>query len=92
MEALQKRRPHHFSLPDENAAIASRRTAVPACVPPGSGSLKLRLITLAEYNISMYEAMNVICKECGLQWSIKDSLVMIESKENVRQLPQSNNK
>ncbi len=41
---------------------------------------KSQLITLSAYNISLYEAINVICKQCDLQWSIKDSLLVIEPK------------
>ena len=48
------------------------------------------LITFPVRDVSLHDAINIICKVGGLQWSIQDSVVMIEKKkesEKVQQPP-----
>jgi hypothetical protein len=37
-----------------------------------------RSITLSMRNVSLYDAVNVVCKLCDMKWSIQNSAIMIE--------------
>ena len=46
------------------------------------------LITFPVRDVSLHDAINIICKVGGLQWSIQDSVVMIEKKEESEMVQQ----
>ncbi len=39
------------------------------------------LITFDARQISVHDALNIICKLCELQWSVQDSVVMVEKRK-----------
>ena len=64
----------------------------PFAVPAGKQTYRsdVPLITFSARYISLHDALNIICKICGLQWTVKDGLILIELKENenVQQPPE----
>jgi hypothetical protein len=72
------------------AATTDPFEADPFAEPPGGQhqTADVPLITFSARHVSLFEAMNIVCKVCNLQWAIQDGVVMIEPKKNAEEVQQ----